>query len=113
MTDDIQTRLTTLARAAIQAQFEQQDEDGEVQLFIQHHLDELEASYWLQHTGTATPQAAQVLQMLVLSPHIEWELEDEDDSYVVDFVLPDEVSQYVLCVEFDQDEQLLDICMES
>lgn len=50
--------------------------------------------------------------MLELSPHIDWVLE-EDENYRIDFTLPEEVTQYVLCVELDRDETVVGISMES
>jgi len=32
---------------------------------------------------------------------------------MLDFTLPDEITQYVICVSFDAQGQVIDICMES
>ena len=74
--------------------------------FISHHLYELPSSYWKFKTGTETPTVEQVLDLLVLRS--KWE-----DEEVYDFTLPDEVTDYVICVKYDEDGELEDIGMES
>ena len=44
---------------------------------------------------------------------MEWEFEEDEESYMIDFTLPDDATQYMLCVQFDRDEKLLGISMES
>lgn len=106
-------RMETKGRAAILQQFKNPIEHNPVLLYLEHHLDEIEPEYWLNHIGHENPTTIQVLQLLVLNPYMEWEIEEDEESYLIDFTLPDEVTQYVLCVEFDRDENLLGISMES
>ncbi|OTG67948.1 hypothetical protein B9T25_08195 [Acinetobacter sp. ANC 4470] len=105
-------RLEQKARAAMLSAYQSDTDGNEVHLYAEHHLEELEPDYWLKNLGTTTPQPLQVLNMLELSPHVDWMLE-EDENYRIDFTLPEEVTQYVLCVELDRDETLVGISMES
>lgn len=83
-------------------------EQGEygIDEFVSHHLDELPKSYWEKHLGTARPSHEQVIGLLILRE--KW-----DDQEVYDFTLPDEVTNYVVSVSFDQDGAIDDIVMES
>ncbi|GAA0851693.1 hypothetical protein GCM10009113_36270 [Marinobacter szutsaonensis] len=74
--------------------------------FVSHHLDELPESYWRKHLGTSAPSNEQVIGLLVLRE--KW-----DDEEVYDFTLPDEVTDYVVSVSFDDAGQIEDIVMES
>jgi hypothetical protein len=83
-------------------------EQGEygIDEFVSHHLEELSTSYWEKHTGSANPTSIQVISLLVLRS--KW---DDEETY--DFSLPDEVTDYVVSVSFDEDNQIEDIVMES
>lgn len=83
-------------------------EQGEygIDEFVSHHLDELPASYWEKHIGTSKPTNEQVINLLILRS--KWE-----DEEVYDFTLPDEVTDYVVSVSFDEDGLIEDISMES
>ncbi|SDY53779.1 DUF2004 domain-containing protein [Acinetobacter kyonggiensis] len=110
-TEQIQ-KLEQKARAAMLSVYQNDTDDNAVRLYAEHHLEELEPEYWLKNLGTATPQPLQILKVLELSPHIDWVL-GEDENYRIDFTLPEEVTQYVLCVELDRDEMVVGISMES
>ena len=83
-------------------------EKGEygIDLFVSHHLEELPQSYWEKHLGTAKPTHEQVIELLILRS--KW-----DDEKVYDFTLPDEATDYVVSVSFDEDGEIVDISMES
>ncbi|MFK4048840.1 DUF2004 domain-containing protein [Acinetobacter venetianus] len=100
-----------LARAAMQLALEDQQAEDSVDLYIQHHLEEIETEYWVKHFGTPSPTPLQVLDALVL----EHEGDDEEiEAYeMLDFSLPDQVTNYVICVSFDSHGQVIDISMES
>lgn len=74
--------------------------------FISHHLEELPASYWGKHLGTAIPTTKSVIELLVLRN--KW-----DDSEIYDFTLPGNITDYVISVSFDEDGEVEDITMES
>lgn len=89
-----------------------------VLLFIEHHLEEIEAEYWQEYFGTNQPSAGQIIAKLEVEDR-SWledeELDEDEIEYYhnkLDFSLPDEVTQYVLCVKF-KDGQVVDISMES
>ncbi|WP_415753822.1 DUF2004 domain-containing protein [Pseudomonas leptonychotis] len=83
-------------------------EQGEygIDEFVSHHLEELPKTYWEKHLGTSTPSHEQVIDLLVLRS--KW-----DDEEVYDFTLPEEATNYVLSVSFDEDGDIDDIVMES
>jgi hypothetical protein len=83
-------------------------EQGEygIDEFVSHHLKELPQSYWEKHLGTSHPSNEQVIDLLVLRS--KWE-----DEEVYDFTLPEEVTDYVVSVSFDNDGMIDDIVMES
>tara|TARA_B100000929_G_scaffold218075_1_gene174717 strand:+ start:632 stop:1183 length:552 start_codon:yes stop_codon:yes gene_type:complete len=74
--------------------------------FISHHLEELPSSYWKAKTGFEVPETYQVIDLLILRS--KW-----DDEEVYDFTLPDDVTDYVISVKYDDSGVLEDIDMES
>ena len=70
------------ARAQISAVYGTPDDEFGATLFVSHHLDEIDASYWVEHTGQAKPDAQQVLQLLELRLDPE-----EDEIDILDFTL--------------------------
>lgn len=100
-----------LARAAMQLALEDQQAEDSVDLYIQHHLEEIEPEYWVKHFGTSSPTPLQVLDVLVLKHDGD---DEEIEAYeMLDFSLPDQVTNYVICVSFDSHGQVIDISMES
>ncbi len=83
-------------------------EDGEygATLFVSHHLEEIEPTYWLKHTGQSKPSPEKVLNLLVLEG-----IWDEDLAF--DFTLPEETTNYIICVRFDESNEIIEITMES
>ncbi len=108
-------RREAAARAHINAVYGMQGDEYGVTLFVSHHLTEIEPEYWEKHTGTESPEPRQVLEMLVLRSH--WgEEDDEGDEEGIDmfdFTLPDNTTQYVICVEFDDAGNIVGVSMES
>lgn len=100
-----------LARIAMRAALENQQAEDSVELFIQHHLEEIEPSYWKKYCGTSTPTLVQVLSLLVLDH--QWDDGDVESYDMLDFTLPDEITNYVICVSFNENGQVFDISMES
>ena len=74
--------------------------------FVSHHLEELPQSYQEKHLGTSKPSHEQVINLLVLRS--KWE-----DEEVYDFTLPEEVTDYVVSVSFNDDGEIDDIVVES
>ena len=83
-------------------------EQGEYNIdeFVSHHIDELPRPYWQKHLGTDTPSSEQVIGLLVLRS--KW-----DDEEVYDFTLPEDVTDYVVSVSFDDEGNIENIEMES
>ncbi len=113
--DEIQRR-DRLARNAIQAQFEsaQQsadpDEEGVV-LFVSHHLTEIDEEFWMKHCNVARPEPTQIFKILVLQSH--WGEEEEDGIDTFDYTLPEDETQYLISVSFDESGAVCEISMES
>jgi hypothetical protein len=84
--------------------------EDNVELFIEHHLAELEADYFSKALGTPKPEASLVLSSLVLVA--SWSYEDDGIINVFDFSLPEEVTNFVLSVRFSGDE-VEEVSMES
>lgn len=74
------------------------------------HLDELEPAYWQAHLKVDRPTPAQVLELLSLRSRGS---DDDDNLATLDFGLPGEASNYVLCVRFNEDGEVGEISMES
>lgn len=109
--EEKRTAREAAARAAIKNSLGTLEGEGETDMFISHHLEELDADYWKTHTGTATPEPSQVLDLLEYQPRV-----DEDEADVLasfDFTLPGDVTQYVLCVRFSEEGEVVDLVMES
>ena len=97
------------AIAAIRRAFGTEDDADGATLFVEHHLEEIEGEYWQKHLGTPKPEPIKVLGILVLRSH--WG--GEDDIEIFDFTLPENVTDYVISVRFDESGQVADISMES
>jgi hypothetical protein len=102
-------KRTESARAAIKAAYGTEDDEYGATLFVSHHLEEIESAYWEKQFGTAKPEPREILESLVLRS----EFEDDDEFDTFDFTLPGEVTDYVICVTFDEDGEVSDISMES
>lgn len=104
-------RRTQAALAAIKAAFNSEDEDNEVALFATHHLEELEPGYWQQQLGEDQPEPRRILDILVLQS--SWGDDDDDGIDTFDFTLPEDVTDYVISVRFDETGEVESISMES
>lgn len=97
-----------LARQAIAAAFDPADRDAPVSLFVFHHLEELAPAEWQALLGTERPAPAAMLAALALVS--AW---GEDDCEVLDFSLPDDATNYVIAVRFDEQGRVAGIGMDS
>ena len=102
-------RREAAARAAIKTAFDAADDESGVALFISHHLDEIDADFWKQHFSTETPEPQRILDSLVLQSH--WGGDNEIETF--DFTLPEDVTNYLISVNFDEDGDVSGISMES
>ena len=94
------------ALSAIKLAFGTGDDEYGATLFVSHHIEELEPEYWEKHLGNSKPDSNSVLGLLQLRSH--W-----DDDSVFDFTLPDDVTDYVISVRFDENGSVEEISMES
>ena len=85
------------------------DDEFGATLFVSHHLKELDSTYWKKHLSTETPEPRRVLELLELHSH--WGGDDEIDTF--DFTLPEEVTNYVISVSYDDSGDVSEITMES
>jgi hypothetical protein len=102
------TRRANLALDAIRRAFGTSEDEFGATLFVKHHLEEIPESYWQQHLGTSKPEPASVLKLLQLRSN--W---GENDIETFDFSLPDDVTNYVISVHFDDSGTIDGISMES
>lgn len=102
-------RREAAARAEFHRAVGTADDEFGATLFVSHHLDELDPSYWKKHVSTETPDQRRVLDLLVLKSH--WGGDDELDTF--DFTLPGEITDYVLSVTFDESGAIAGMTMES
>ena len=107
-TNEIKKRETA-ARAAIRKAFDPSDGESAVAMFVSHHLEELDSAYWQKHFSTAKPDPQRIIDSLVLRSH--WGGDDELETF--DFTLPDDATNYLISVSFDDDGEVADITMES
>src|SRR5258708_1681444 len=106
--DAIQKR-EALARSAIKKAFGTTGDDSGATLFVSHHLEELDPSYWKKRLSTETPEPRLVLDLLELRSH--WGGGDDIDTF--DFTLPEQVTDYVISVSFDETGRVFEITMDS
>ncbi|EKU96256.1 hypothetical protein Lepto7375DRAFT_0242 [Leptolyngbya sp. PCC 7375] len=104
------TRRMQVALEAIQDSVGTEAGEFGAELFVLHHLEEIDAAYWLERLGNVKPDSKQILGLLILlSPSGEEEGEFEQ----LDFTLPGDVSNYILSVQFDDSGNIDEICMGS
>jgi hypothetical protein len=106
--DEIKKREAA-ARSAIKKAFGTTSDDTGATLFVSHHLEELDPAYWKKHLSTETPEPRLVLDLLELRSH--WGGDDDIDTF--DFTLPEQVTDYVISVSFDEAGRVSEISMES
>ena len=100
------TEKEKLALEAIKASLGTEAGEYGINLFIEHHLEELSSSDFTKSLGIEAPTKEQVLGALVLRS--SW-----DNDCVYDFTLPKEVTNYVVSVRFSESGEIEDISMES
>lgn len=102
------------AHVALLSDLKSAGDDNEVKEYIEHHLDELEKGYWSEVCGSSNPSVCEVAIKLTVQPFwLEEALQGESDLDRVDFTLPRDVTDYVLCVEYSEDGEFQNISMQS
>lgn len=110
--NEIEKRTNT-AIAAIKKTLDTKEDGCSVTLFISHHLEEIKSDYWQKHLGTSKPAPESVLNLLILRSHWGNNDSDEDGIDIFDFTLPDEITHYVISVQFNEAGEVEKIIMES
>lgn len=111
MSKDEVLRRETTARAAVKQSFGTGDDESGADLFVSHHLEELDGEYWEKQLGTSSPEPIRILDILELRAH--WGDDGDNGLDVFDFTLPNDVTDYVISVRFDETGKVEDISMES
>ena len=93
------------ALESIKSAFGTKEDEYGATLFVSHHLEELDSDYWVKHLGAAKPEPKEILNLL--------QFQSQDNGLVFDFSLPEEVTNYVVSVSFDETGNVEDISMES
>ena len=102
------------ANAALIEDLKLPGDESDVREYIEHHLEEVESEYWTKQFGESKPAIDMVASRLVVKPFwMEEALEGEADLDRVDFTLPGDITDYVLCVEYAEDGKSYEITMES
>lgn len=105
--------LDRLARAAIAADSGTEAGEHSVDLMVSHHLEELSKEQLAELFGVASPGPRIFLDRLVLD-HNQYLVEAEGWVFrSLDYSLPGELTDYVLCVRFGEDGLVTGIEMES
>ena len=107
MTGEVEKRAN-LALDAVRKAYGTEVGEFSTTAFVEHHLEELPQDYWLERTGTTSPEPAAVLALLEFKSN--WGRSDIENF---DFSLPGDVSDYVLSARFDGDGKIVEISMES
>jgi hypothetical protein len=112
-TDKVElSRRTRIALEAIKRSLGTEAGEYGATLFAAHHLEELDRSYWQTHLEIDKPAPEQVIALLSLQSHRSDD-DDDDGLDTLDFALPGDVSNYLLCVRFDDNGDIAEISMES
>lgn len=99
-------RREIAARAALKSSYVANDDEYGVTLFVSHHLEELKPEYWQKQLGVSSPDPLDILKILQLKTEL-------GNSADLDFTLPDGITDYVVCVRFDESGNVIEIDMES
>ena len=77
-----------------------------VDLFVEHHIEELNGEEWKKSLGEENPSKEKIINSLVFES--AW-----DDDCVYDFTLPNNVTDCVVSVRLDDNGEVEEISMES
>lgn len=104
-------RRTQVALEAIQSSAGTEAGEFGADLYVSHHLAEIDVAYWLEKLGTDKPDPRQILGLLI--PISDSGEREDGDFKMLDFTLPGNVSNYILSVQFDDSGNVNEIYMES
>ena len=100
------------ARSAISSDFTR-DEDSPSHMYLSHHLDELDSETVAQCFGPDGPYGLDQLLSALRLKRIG--LYPEGDSYVAtfDYTIDEDITQYILAIEFDAAGDVISVSMDS
>ena len=104
-------RRKKLAISAIKNAFGTEEDEFGATLFVAHHLEKIEDTYWQEYLDNPQPEPRHVLDILVFQSH--WGKEGDDGIDIFDFTLPGEITNYVISVHFDEAGNVEEIEMEN
>lgn len=99
-----------IARAKIKSLYGTPEGENGPTLYVSHHLEEIEAEYWIKEFSVEKPDPRQILDALVFDH--SWSYNDDGIDDVFDFTLPNNITNYVLGVYFVNGE-VASVEMES
>jgi len=99
-----------IAYQAILSRFGKPEGEMNVDLFVSHHKEEVDAEEWKSCLGDNNPSDQAILACLVFKDC--WDSKEDGVPDTYDFTLPDDLTQYVLSVRFDG-EEVESVDMES
>ena len=108
-------RFDEIARDALKAEFAEKPDDGSVGIYLSHHAEELGEKDLLRIFGTADPDDLGIDHLLDALQLKRIGLYPGSEGYcaVFDYTIDEEVTDYLLAVEFDGDGGVYGISMDS
>lgn len=95
MNDELATDRIDRCRQAIRDVYGTSSDEFGAALFVNHHLEELSENYWLAEFGSCAPSPETIIDGLVAK------YRSGGSGYSVAFTLPENATNYVVCVEVD------------
>lgn len=107
-------RFDEIAREMLRTEFTEKPE-GTVATYFSHHAEELNAKELKQVFGVSDPDELTIDHLLDALQLKRIGLYPESESYVAvfDYTIDENLTDYLLAVEFDQDGEVFDISMDS
>ena len=106
------SELQDIAFSYMLEDYKKGDESDAVELYVEHHLEELDKSEIEKVFGSKNVDINLFLSKLVLTRIGIYA--DRDDGFAIfDFTLPGNITDYLIVVTFDQNGIISDISMES
>lgn len=78
-----------------------------IELYIEHHLEEISKEDWEKIFGKV-PNQDEFIDLLELQSSYEYE-----GFVFYDYSLPNNLTDYVICIKTDKNNKLIEISMES
>jgi hypothetical protein len=104
--------MTKKAFSAIASDFDLGDESETARFYLQHHLDELSKDELSEIFGEEEVNKESFMNSLILQ-RVGMYPEDKESFVIFDIQFPDEFSNYLMAVTFDDANELSYISLES